>query len=369
MDTARGGAREDLPRRAPADPLDWEQLPDGIVVADAQGVVTVFTRAAERITGLRAADALGKHLDDALPLADTEGRSWWSCVNPWGGLPTRSGHPERLLLLPGGGEALVTSRFVRPGPGGPVERVVVALRGTRARQREELSRAELVSTVAHELRSPLTSVKGFTATLLAKWERFSDEQKRLMLETVDADADRVTRLITELLDIARIDSGRLTVRRQPVDVDDVVERHVEGLVASGERRERFVVDVRRPLPELWADVDKLDQVLANLLANAVNHGGGTVTVLVQADEDDPTATRVTVMDEGDGIPAEQQARVFTKWWRSGKRGGTGLGLYICRGLVEAHGGSITLGQAPGGGAMFRFVLPAGVPEMPETIPG
>src|SRR4029079_7244381 len=102
-------------------------------------------------------------------------------------------------------------RCLRAACRAPVTGVVAAVRGTRHRAREELSRAELVSTVAHELRSPLTSVKGFTATLLAKWERFTDDQRRLRLETVNADADRVTRLITELLDISRIDSGRLTV--------------------------------------------------------------------------------------------------------------------------------------------------------------
>ena len=101
--------------------------------------------------------------------------------------------------------------------------------------------AQLLSTVAHELRSPLTSVKGFSATLLRRWDRFSDDQKRLMLETIEADADRVTRLIGELLDISRIDAGRLEVRRQPVDLVAVANKHVERMVASGYDDERFVV--------------------------------------------------------------------------------------------------------------------------------
>jgi PAS domain S-box-containing protein len=362
--TAPGGGPGDGAAGAP--PQDgapaYDDLPDGLVVADAHGRVVVWNRAAERLSGVLAAAALGKDLDDALPLEDLEGRRWWACTAPWSSLASVTGHAERLLLLPGGTEVLVTARYVRAPARGPVVRVVVSLRDVRARQREELSRAELISTVAHELRSPLTSVKGFTATLLARWDRFTDPQKRLMLETVDADADRVTRLISELLDIARIDAGRLVVRRQLVDVVAAAHRHVAGLVASGLDQERFVVDVRGPLPELWADADKVDQVLGNLLGNAVHHGAGTVTVRVEAGVE-PGSTAVTVLDEGEGIPPEQQARVFTKWWRSGRRGGTGLGLYIVRGLVEAHGGTVTLGEAPGGGAMFRFVLPDGTPEL------
>ena len=339
-----------------------DDLPDGLVVADETGTVVVFNAAAARITGVDVGTALGKELTAALPLEGLDGRDWWACTNPFGTLPSVTGHPERNLLLPGGHEVLVTSRYVRDQPRGPVRQVLVSIRDTRHRAREELSRAELVSTVAHELRSPLTSVKGFTATLLAKWERFNDDQKRLMLETVNADADRVTRLITELLDIARIDSGRLTVSRQLVDLEKVVRRHVEGQVASGHDRAGFDVQVAADVPEIWADADKLDQVMANLLENAVRHGAGRVTIVIEPVDD---GAAVTVMDEGEGIPVELHDRVFTRFWRSGRRGGTGLGLYIVRGLVEAHGGRIEVGRAPGGGARFRFVLPAATPDFAD----
>ncbi len=341
----------------------YDELPDGLVVADETGAVIVFNSAAARITGLDPDSALGKDLEDALPLEGLDGRAWWSDAKPYDGLRSVTGHPERNLLLRGSGhEVLVTARYVRTEPRGKVCRVVVAVRDTRQRAREELSRAELISTVAHELRSPLTSVKGFTATLLAKWDRFNDDQKQLMLETVNADADRVTRLITELLDIARIDSGRLAIRRQVVDVPQAVARQVAGMVAGGQPEDRFDLRVHEGIPEMWVDADKLDQVLANLLENAVHHGSGKVTVVVEPDGD---GAAVTVMDEGEGIPAELHERVFTRFWRSGRRGGTGLGLYIVRGLVEAHGGRIEIGLAPGGGARFRFRLPAARPDFAD----
>jgi signal transduction histidine kinase len=184
-----------------------------------------------------------------------------------------------------------------------------------------------------------------------------------MLETVDADANRVTRLIAELLDISRIDSGRLELRRQPVDLSAAVERHIQALTANGQAPDRFLVRTRQPLPAVWADPDKVDQVLGNLLENAVRHGEGTVTIeLAPAPaKSDEKGTAVTVSDEGPGIPEESMGRVFTRFWRGSKRGGTGLGLYIVKGIVEAHGGTITVGRGPGGGAEFRFILPVGAP--------
>ncbi|MEU9863391.1 ATP-binding protein [Streptomyces sp. NPDC047971] len=349
----------------PDDPgIDPDDLPDGLVVADATGRVVCFNAAASRITSVPGGRAIGLPLDEALPLEDLKGRRWWSLTDPYGGLATRRGQPERNLLLPGGREVLVSARYVREHPTGPVRRVVVSLRGTEARRRTERSHAELIATVAHELRSPLTSVKGFTATLLAKWERFTDDQKRLMLETVDADANRVTRLIAELLDISRIDSGRLEVRRQPVDIAAAVGRHIQAHTTGGQSPDRFFVRVQPQLPDLWADPDKVDQVLGNLLENAVRHGEGTVTIEVAptcATTDGEKGTAVTVSDEGPGIPEESMGRVFTRFWRGSKRGGTGLGLYIVKGIVEAHGGTITVGRGPRGGAEFRFILPVGAP--------
>ncbi|MFD7032104.1 ATP-binding protein [Streptomyces sp. NPDC059917] len=346
-----------------------DDLPDGLVVADHAGRIICFNRAAARITAVDPGKALGDRIERALPLEDLEGRRWWALTDPYGGLATRRGQPERNLLLPGGREVLVCARYVRTHPTGPLSHLVVSLRGTEARRRTERSHAELIATVAHELRSPLTSVKGFTATLLAKWERFTDDQKRLMLETVDADANRVTRLIAELLDISRIDSGRLEVRRQPVDIATAVARHVQALTANGQAPDRFLVRVASPLPDLWADPDKIDQILGNLLENAVRHGEGTVTIEVApapagasaTKNDNEMGTAVTVTDEGPGIPEDSMRRVFTRFWRGSKRGGTGLGLYIVKGIVEAHGGTITVGRGPGGGAEFRFILPVAAP--------
>ena len=344
-----------------------DELPDGVVVADEAGRIVVFNRAAGRLTGLEPHEVLGKFVFDVLPLKDSDSRDWWVFADPYHGLATRSRHPERALFLSDGTEILVSVGYVRerhPANGvprsTPVKKLVLSLRGAEQRERIERSRADLVCTVAHELRSPLTSVKGFTATLLAKWGRFTDDQKRVMLETVNADADRVTRLITELLDVSRLESGRMEVHRQLVDVPDRARKIIAGRVACGEPDDRFQLEAGDDLPETWLDADKIDQILVNLIENAVRHGAGIVTTMVErAEIDGEDAVAVYVRDQGEGISPEVAPRVFRQFWRGKRRGGTGLGLYIVKGLVEAHGGTITVQRAPGGGAEFRFTVPAG----------
>ena len=349
-----------------------ELIADGLVAADADAKVLYANSRALRIVGTTREEIVGQDVRKAVDLTDTDGTSWWDATNPWGGLRIRSGHRERLLVLPNGREVLVTAKYLRPGRNQPVNQVNVQLRDALYRRRAEADHAALISTVAHELRSPLTSVKGFSSTLLRRWERFTDEQKRFMIETIEADADRVTRLITELLDVSRIDAGRLQIRPQPIDVEAVFARHVDRAVASGHERARFRVDVDDDLPEVWADPDRLDQILSNLIENALRHGEGTVTLgagpAYPAEQQRLAANGhgsgvdLLVADEGNGIDPAHRNLVFSRFWHGSGRGSTGLGLYVVKGLVEAHGGTIAVHSAPGGGAEFRFTVPAGAPD-------
>ncbi|GAA0933278.1 ATP-binding protein [Nonomuraea longicatena] len=339
-----------------------DDLPDGLIVSDRLGRILAVNHAATRLTGVGAEQALGRDMAEVFPFRDNDGREWWKALDAPGGLRIRTRIPEQSLHLPGGPELYVSARLVRrPARSGDVERVTIMLRDSGARARLERSRANLVSTVAHELRSPLTSVKGFTATLLAKWAHLTAEQKLVMLETINTDADRVTRLITELLDVSRIESGRLKIHRQVVDLPGRVRRLIAGRVAAGETEDRFRLVVSADLPETWLDQDKIDQILGNLVENALRHGLGTVTIEVQSVD---WGVAVSVRDQGKGVEPELAAHVFRQFWRgnSRRRGGTGLGLFIVKGLVEAHGGTIAVQRAPEGGAEFRFTMPAGAPE-------
>lgn len=344
------------------DPLDaYEELPDGVLVAGPTGLVTGLNAAGRKL--LSRPDAIGRDYREVLPLHDPGGADWWSCVTPYGGLRTRSGSPERLLELRSGRQLLVTARYVRERPGGPTVRLVVAFRDARARRRADRERSDLVSTVAHEIRSPLTTVKGFTSTLLTKWDRLADTQKRAMLAAVNADADRVTRLLSDLLDASRIDAGRLRLRTQVVDLPAVVRHVVAGRVAAGERPDRFCLAPQAGLPDTWLDPDRVTQVVSNLVENATRHGAGTVSVAVGPARtgDGAAAVELTVADEGEGIDEQLRSRIFSRFWRDGRAGGSGLGLYIVKGIVEAHHGAIEVDTAPSGGARFRVLLPAGAP--------
>ncbi len=197
--------------------------------------------------------------------------------------------------------------------------------------------------MAHELRSPLTGIKGFTSTLLTKWEKFSEEQRQFMLETVDADADRLSRLITELLDAARIDAGRLTLKRGPVKLDEIV-RHVLTNVSGG-AAEPFEISIGDDLDLIWGDSDRIMQVVTNLVENAMRHGFGLARDRRAEHRSTPTScggVSLEVHDNGPGIPEEMRQRVFSRFWRAGPGAGSGLGMYIVRGIVEEHGGKIEI---------------------------
>jgi len=333
------------------DPLD--ALPDGVVLAGPDGSVTVTNAVACRMLGVE--DAVGRPLADVLVLLDTDGRAWVDANEPYAGLVTRTGVPEQSWLLPDGTEVLTHARLHRDRPGGAVTGVAITMRSGRGRARLDRERSDLVATVAHELRSPLTGVKGFVQALLNRWDKLNDEQKKLMLTTVSVDSDRLSRLIAELLDVARLDTGRLQLHPRPSDAAVLTERVVNSVQQTATSRQ-IVLKADPDLPSITVDPDKFTQVVTNLVENAVRHGEGTVSITLGADD---TMVTLTVEDEGEGIPAELRKRVFTKFWKGGESAGSGLGLYLVGGLVKAHGGTVTVTDAAGGGARIVTTWPHG----------
>lgn len=337
-------------------------LPDAIVLVGADGRIVGVNAMAARLLG-RGADALaGADAAAVVALTDETGAEWWSCTQPLAAdaaLLPRVPETDLLLTDADGRVRPVTLTAARAADGDV--RLVLSLRRAERRRRLDAARSDLVSTVSHEIRSPLTSVKGFTKTLLAKWDRFTDEQKKTMLATVNEDADRVTRLLGELLDVSRIDAGRVQLRRQMIDPAAIAHRVVERAAMTAEDR-RVTAEIDGELPSLYADPDKVEQVLTNLVENALKYSDGPVRLRTAVSPEEVT---FTVEDEGPGIPAAHQTHVFVKFFRKPgeRRTGTGLGLYISKGLVESHGGRIWVTSEEGKGAAFHFTLPQGGLEL------
>jgi hypothetical protein len=334
--------------------------PDAVLRLDTAGRVVDANRAASELTGYPATTLVGSVLSELLdPQAKDGSPLLADGLHRSARLRSVHGIPEQqvVILRADGAEITVhvTGRYQRDGDGA-LTGATVAVREAGRRKHQSPSGIEIVSTVSHELRSPLTSVKGYTGLLLSRWDRLSEDQKREMLEQVNHDADRVKRLIDELLDISRLETGRLHLRRQMVDLRQLVSTVVEKIGMEWAEMTAGVT-VADDVPEVYADPDKLTQVLTNLVENACKYGspvGLRVDVSLVASD-----VAVKVEDKGEGIPEADLPKVFEKFFRRdlGKPTGSGLGLWISRGLVEAHGGRLTASSIEGAGTTFQFTIP------------
>ena len=331
--------------------MSFDLVPDAVLRIDGDFRIVEANAAAGALTG-HAADALVGR-----PVADLDPRE------PDGGSPTSTtwrSAPEpttvaqhAVTIRAADGADVSVGATVRRVPDGAV---VVLRRLAQSGASDGETAIEIISTVSHELRSPLTSVKGYASLLLNKWDRLSDDDKRMMLEQINHDADRVKRMITELLDISRLETGRLQLRREMVDIAALAARVVENVgmeYADLDAELRFPPDV----PRVYADPDKVEQVLTNLVENACKYAS-PVGLVIEGRAGDRSVT-VAVTDRGEGIATADLPRVFDRFFRraEGKPTGSGLGLWISRGLVEAHGGHLTATSEDGSGTTFLFTLP------------
>jgi PAS domain S-box-containing protein len=328
-----------------------ENIADGIVAVDRDGEVVLWNRAAEEITGVPQNEALGRTPAQLLR------RRLESDDDAPGG--------NRLVSINRGGEEvwLSLTEAVMRDPAGQVAGRIFAFRDISADRYVEEMKSDFVSAVSHELRSPLTSIYGFAETLLRQDVLFGEEERRTFLGYIASESERLTAIVDALLNVARLDSGDLQVNLNPVDVNAVVVEAVSSAEEAAEMNgHRFVIELPTEPVTAEADGDKLRQILGVLLDNAVRYSpdGGTVTVAARRNDQ---TVEIEVADEGVGIPAHEQERIFRKFYRAeggaGARGtgGTGLGLFIAQGLVLAMGGRIWVSSAEGEGSRFAFELP------------
>jgi PAS domain S-box-containing protein len=325
-------------------------IADGIVAVDREGEVVLWNAAAEQITGVPAEDALGR-----TPLGVLQRTLESATDTPQGDrlVPIMRGREEVLLS--------VTEAVMRD-PAGAVAGRIFAFRDISDDRLVEQMKSDFVSTVSHELRTPLTSIYGFAETLLRRDVMFGDEERTTFLRYIASESQRLTGIVDALLNVARLDTGDLQVHLRSTDVRDVVGQVVESAEESGANGHSFVVDLPSEPLAANADPDKLRQVFSILLDNALKYSpkGGKVTVGAERKRE---TIEVSIADEGIGIPQADQDQIFRKFYRGtdadsrAGAGGTGLGLFIARGLVTAMGGRIWVDSREGEGSTFAFELP------------
>ena len=251
---------------------------------------------------------------------------------------------------------------------GTVESVMVTVQDLAPLEAIDRMRAEFLGMVSHELRTPLAAIKGSTATVLGTPQSFGPAETRQFFRIIDEQADRMSGLIGDLLDAGRIDTGTLSVAPEPTEVGELVEQARTAFL-SGDGRQTVHIDLPADLPRVMADRGRIVQVLNNLLVNAARHSPESVPIRIVAERDGMHAA-VSVVDEGRGMSPERLARLFRKYGGAGDGGpgvGGGLGLAICKGLVEAHGGRIRAESAgPGQGSRFTFTVPLAEEAGDET---
>jgi signal transduction histidine kinase/CHASE2 domain-containing sensor protein len=340
-------------------------MTDGIVVTDALGSIRLLNPAATQLVPELGRDVIGQPLARVLedfPLA---------ALPP---VAILSSHEETVLLYRGDPDA---PRFIEAraaplkSPDDELAGLVAVFADVTERSHIEQAKSDFVSFVAHEMRSPLTSISGFSA-MLQKSENAAAvggvpipvASRTRFLGLIREESERLTRLINNLLDVARLEAGRsIELNRDTVDFTRLAESALESQRAYSSRH--TLIKKFDEVPSLYADADKVTQILINLLSNALKYSpGGTVSLEAQRDGD---WLQVTVRDQGPGIAPEQRKVLFSRFGRtpteaqgSGSRAkptGTGLGLFLTKHLVEAHGGKIWVESEAGQGAAFRFTLP------------
>ena len=326
-----------------------ETSPVGVVVFDVgTGRPVSLNREARRIVeSLCAPGQSAEQLLEVITYRRADGREIALDQLPLAGALSggETVRAEEIALSVPDGRSVTTLVNATPihAEDGAVASVVVTMQDLAPLQELERQRAEFLGMVSHELRVPLTSIKGSTGALLGGVRNFAPAETREFIRIVDDQADRMIGLIADLLDAGRIDTGTLSVSPEPSEVAALVDR-ARTTFLSGGARHTVTIDLPPDLPRVMADRQRVEQVLNNLLANAARQAPESSPIRVAA-ERDGVHVAVSVADDGRGIAPERLAQLFRKYSGAavGERG-AGLGLAICKGLVEAHGGRYPSGE-------------------------
>jgi PAS domain S-box-containing protein len=324
---------------------------DGVFLVDDRDVVRYWNPAAETITGLSPAEAVGRPVVDVIPSWEELGR-----LVPVSSIPGAAARPETIPVELDGRELWLSIAGV-----GFSEGTVYAFRDLTEERKVETLKTEFVATASHELRTPLAAVYGSAMTLRRRDIVLDHELRERLLDVISEESDRLAHTINDILWASQLEGGRLELSSEAFDPLRLAEQVVEAARTHLPKGVVVRLVATGTVSQVAADADKARQVLTNLLDNAVKYSpdGGDVEIRLEARG---RQLRFAVRDEGLGIPLAEQSRIFEKFYRLDPNltrgvGGTGLGLYICRELVRHMGGRIWVASAEGEGSTFFFELP------------
>lgn len=335
---------------------------DGVMILDPECRITAFNRALSRITGWLPQEAIGRPCQEVLSLHNRQGVNL--CET---GCPLNKLSPEEKFHIEGevrhrNGRSFTVVITYTPlfDVEGNLQDIIANVNDiTRFREAEEM-KSMFISAVSHELKTPVALIKGYADTLRREDARWDEETLREGLNIIVEESDRLDTLINNLLEASRIQAGGLKLEFSYVNLQKLAEKVVSGFRMQTKEHD-LRLDFPPELPPVPADEERLRQVLSNLINNAIKYSpkGGTIWVGAHVHKDWLT---VYVADQGVGIPLEEQERIFEPFYRgkgemSQNAAGAGLGLYLCRAIVEAHGGRIWVESQPGKGSIFAFTLP------------
>lgn len=346
-------------------------ISDGVIAVDLQRSVITFNKAAEKLTGLKLTDVLGKPINSVIKVF-ADGQE----ITPEQYSPIRTdgfegvvfNKPDLRFLVNNNKmfHALITSSQITEGKNVNLGSILTIHDTSQEKQLEEM-KLDFVSMAAHELRTPLTSIRGYLSVFIKENSKNFTPEQNTFLNRINISTQQLMALIENLLNVSRIERGVLTINITPIDWVEVVKNIVAEMEPRAEERKIFLTFINPPPGIIYvlADQLRIQEVVYNLLANAIAYTnlGGKIEVSIEI-KDNMVVTHVK--DNGQGIPREAQTHLFTKFFRvSGKleqgSKGTGLGLYISKAIVNMHKGEIWVESEPGKGSIFSFSLPLANP--------
>jgi PAS domain S-box-containing protein len=334
---------------------------DGILAVDQDRRITEFNPAMERMTGVQRHEAIGRSCSEVLRVLDNQGHPICEDACPLHQPKDGEFGVESTILTGEGHKLGVDLHFaVVCSRSGALKRAVINVRDSSKLQQVNHIRSVLLALVSHELQTPIAIIKAYASTLARADARWSEDVVREKLGAIEEESDRLSRLVSRLLYTTRLEASAISLNPMLIDLPKESQRVAKRLAELDETHE-LLVSFPGDFPAVMGDPEKIDEVLTNLVENAMKFSpeGGTITIEGTVGENE---VQLSVGDQGIGISLAEQARIFERFYRvaesgAGARPGTGLGLHICRLLVQAHGGRIWVESAPGQGSRFTFTLP------------